>query len=477
MPAAALIVALLGFLLGERVEVNGGLGWDGVIYARWARDFNQEVFVRGVDTYYIQRILPAAMVHYGLRVLGVARTDANIMSAFGLLSVILLTLMGYLWALIAERLVLGRAGTWLGFCGLFLNYVVLKHTFYCPVTTDTWAYAIGLAMLWSYLDDRPSWLCILILISGFTWPLAVYVGALLLLFPRNTVVDRNPVPANRLLLAAVAGLSGLLAYLGIRYVLHVGPSLAHGLVDDPYLQPMHALLRLSEAISVAYVIAGVGVLLNWDRFFDWKGLFRPLWSWRVPAVAILFALLGALHWQWSNRQQFMGMTDLLVLTGFATVAKPGVFLVTHFAYYGPFFLLMLFVWSPVCRHLHQQGLGLCLAVLLGLLLSLNSQSRYFLNIFVMVVPFLVKATEPLRWRPWQYVLLAGLCLFCSKCWLIINVEPFTGKLLEFPDQYMFMSHGPWIATSMYLVQGVVALVLGYVLCRICFRSYPGQQES
>src|SRR5438105_4213793 len=37
-PLAALLVALLGFFWGERVEVNGGLGWDGVIYARWARD-------------------------------------------------------------------------------------------------------------------------------------------------------------------------------------------------------------------------------------------------------------------------------------------------------------------------------------------------------------------------------------------------------------------------------------------------------
>ena len=115
MPLAALLVALLGFFGGERVPVNGGLGWDGVIYARWASDFHEEIFVRRVDTYYIQRILPAAVVHYSLRALAISLTDRHVMTAFGILSVLLLTLMGSLWARIVEELQISRAGTWLGF--------------------------------------------------------------------------------------------------------------------------------------------------------------------------------------------------------------------------------------------------------------------------------------------------------------------------------------------------------------------------
>ena len=40
---------------------------------------------------------------------------------------------------------------------------------------------------------------------------------------------------------------------------------------------------------------------------------------------------------------------LLSMMAGATVAKPGVFLVTHCAYYGPMFLLGIFLWRPVCR--------------------------------------------------------------------------------------------------------------------------------
>src|SRR5579862_9541368 len=133
---AALILALACFWLGERVAVNGGLGWDGVIYAGWAKDFHEEVFVKRVDPYYIQRILPAAVVHYSLRGLQVARTPENILAAFGLLNVALITLIAWLWCRIARELAISPAGRWLGFVGFFVNYIILKHTFFCPVTTD-----------------------------------------------------------------------------------------------------------------------------------------------------------------------------------------------------------------------------------------------------------------------------------------------------------------------------------------------------
>jgi hypothetical protein len=104
-----------------------------------------------------------------------------------------------------------------------------------------------------------------------------------------------------------------------------------------------------------------------------------------------------------------------------------------------------------------------------LLLSLNSQSRYCLNIWVMLVPFVVKAADGLGWGPRQYGLFAGLSLLASKVWLTTNTGPFTGNLLEFPDQYMFMSHGPWISDAMYFAQGAAALAAAALLYVVCLR--------
>lgn len=477
LPLAALIVALLAFSCEERVPVNGGLGWDGAIYARWARSFHEEIFVRRVDTYYIQRILPSAVIHYSLRAFSLALTDRNVMRAFGVLSVLLIALMGYLWALIASRLRISGPGTWLGFCGLFLNYVILKHTFYCQVTTDVSAYAIGLGMLYCYLEGWALGLYLLTFVGAFVWPLAVYIGAVLLLFPKDPQPESVATPPRWHLHLAVSALVTAVALVGIRYVLHKGPALAHGLVDPVYIEPIQPVVHLSILIALVYLFMGLTPLLRWANLFDPRSYFRCLCSRTGLSVVVLLVGVRYLHWHWSNKQYFMGVKDMLALTGFFSVAKPGVFLVTHAAYYGPFFLLALLLWRPVCRLLHRQGVGLTLAVLLATLFSLNSQSRYFINVFVMVIPFIVQATESLRWRPLHYGLVAGLCVLCSKVWLKTNCGPFTGRLLEFPDQYLFMSHGPWISTPMYLAQGAAFLVVGYLLYQTGFREIRPEAPS
>jgi hypothetical protein len=140
-----------------------------------------------------------------------------------------------------------------------------------------------------------------------------------------------------------------------------------------------------------------------------------------------------------------------------------VFLVTHIAFYGVGFLLTLYFWRSACREMEQFGPGIVGCVLLALLLSLNSQSRFFINIFPLVLPFVVKAAESHLRRKQPLILLAGAAVLLSKVWFTINTAPFTGRLHEFPDQGLFMTHGPWISPSMYLAQGVGFLALAGLL--------------
>ena len=100
--------------------------------------------------------------------------------------------------------------------------------------------------------------------------------------------------------------------------------------------------------------------------------------------------------------------------------------------------------------------------------SLNSQSRFVLNVFPMLVPFIVKSVEDLGWRVRQYGLVALASLLVSKVWLTINTGPFTGNLLDFPDQYLFMSHGPWVSATTYAIQGALFLALGGLIYAVCF---------
>src|SRR5262249_52929337 len=138
---------------------------------------------------------------------------------------------------------------------------------------------------------------------------------------------------------------------------------------------------------------------------------------------------------------------------FTSVKLPGVFMVTEIAFYGPVMLLAAFFWKPACQAMRQGGPAVPLLLLVGFVVSLHSRWRFCLSLYPMLVAFVVKAVEGHDWGRRQLVVFGALSLLVSKVWFTINTGPFTGRLHEFPDQGMFMNHGPWISPTMYAVQG------------------------
>src|SRR4051812_18002537 len=82
---AAFLLATTTFTWGEKLQVNGS--WDGVTYTAMAKNFYRETCQLPLDSYHLQRIVPSGIVHYGLRGLGIERSDANILGGFGALNI------------------------------------------------------------------------------------------------------------------------------------------------------------------------------------------------------------------------------------------------------------------------------------------------------------------------------------------------------------------------------------------------------
>src|SRR5262249_2247085 len=138
-----------------------------------------------LDGYYVQRVLPSAVLHHVLRLLAIPPTKPVIVWSFGLLNAALLALTAYIWCRVADQLGVGGRGRWLGFVGLFVNYAVLKMAAYYPVLTDIPAFAVGMLMLSCYLGRRHLALAAVTALGSFVWPTLFYQGALFLLFPRD----------------------------------------------------------------------------------------------------------------------------------------------------------------------------------------------------------------------------------------------------------------------------------------------------
>lgn len=467
-----LVIGVANILWAERLMINGGFGWDGLWYAGWVKDFYGSIFVRGVPEYYVQRILPSAIIHYGLRLFRVPLEDQNIILGFDVYNLILVLWSVYLWGLIADRLSLRNQGKWLGFIFLFLNYAILKNNFYHSVLTDTTAFTLGLLMLYFFLAHKP-WGLLLVMVAGaFTWPTVPYMAALLYVFPHNTTPGAEEQPRHTrslrlpVIIAAAVCVVALLLYA---YVLQPAKLSLYLLFLERALRIDFPLMPLSLAAVIAYLFFGLRRLLADESLFNLKGILEKILKSRVAVViGLLVALKLAVHALANGEPGGWPFKSFVIHTLLVALTEPLIFLVAHAVYYGPAVILLVFFWKPFCEALSRFGTGMRIVVILNFILSVNPQSRYQINIVstFLIILVLIMDRAGVKFRSLPVWLL--LCLFYSKMWYTFNTAPQVddetmASLLNFPLQHYFMSSGPWMSHQMYMVQGSIVLVTGILL--------------
>ncbi len=148
MVAIVLAYSLWQVFFGERLLVNGGLGWDGRVYGAMAFDLPRYLAEIGVNEYRVRRLLPPALVYLANLVVGAPGDAQGIVRSFAVMNALFLAGTAWLYAKTTLALELGRRATWLGFLCLFLNFGVARQVLFSPVTTD--AVALFLSMLSTY---------------------------------------------------------------------------------------------------------------------------------------------------------------------------------------------------------------------------------------------------------------------------------------------------------------------------------------
>jgi len=460
MALLVLAYSLWAIFGGEVLTVNGGFGWDGMSYAAIAKDFPGRVFGRRLDPFRIQRIVPSGAVHYGLRLAGLSTNDdSHILRGFQVYNMLLLIAGVYAWNGIAARLGLSRRGTWLGFAAVYVNFAVLRMTFFYPVLTDTTALVAGMFLLEGHLAGR-AWVVWLVgLVGAFTWPLLLPMALVLLVFPRRTAATATMASATRPKLLACLAVGTAVALAALWRVFVVGQTI------DGAGPLWYWWTPAAAACVAAYLAAAAWWLLDLD------GLARPRrvlaqarWQGAAAALALIsvVALVRAVVFVPNGAPEFTAK-HFLCETLVKSVAKPGIFLVAHIVYFGPIVLAALLFWPEVCERIRRQGIGVVLLAGAAAVLSIGSESRQFVNFLPLVAGFTVQTLDELPRPRWHDGVFLTAALVLSKCWLPLNHGATTGNLERFPDQFYFMNHGPWMSDGMYLTQGVVVAALAAVL--------------
>jgi len=470
-----LAIALFNQIWGEKVEVNGGLFYDGVIYASWARDLSGTVFKQGLDPYFVQRFLPSAVVHVSLYLCGAEMTNANIITSFIIMNIIAELTALWIWSRIAIELNLGVYGRCLSLAGIFMNFFFLKNRPYCPVMTDDVAFFIGLLQFLFFLRGKTAGLLLTTAVGAFVWPTAFAVGMVLAVFSRTSEVEPS---ATRFSLQASVTLAAAVS-VGFLLVFVAQLSRGHLIVHFEGAQPLLKVLPLSVVLAVGTILAGLIPLLNDRRLYSLPLLLGSLNLRNTMLAGGVALAIKVLQWCLTNPgAESFGLKHRVAFTVITAVAKPGISLLALLVFWGPVLWLIVFYWKTVCRAIHRMGIGLTLAATGGFLVAICTEPRGSLNIIPMVILVGVKAIEhqvPARLLCW---ILVPVSLFASRFWFQINVpgrpfvQPFTTSshpLVDFPAQRYFMSLGPWMSTPSYLLQLSLALALAVVLYVVCFR--------
>jgi hypothetical protein len=444
------LVTAYHLLFPDYIQFSDRLKWDGENYIHYALHFPEAAFGQTVNIYYFQRILPSGMVYGVAQLFNIPLTEQKVFYIFLGLNIGLIFISFGIWLLVCKQLNLSKRGKALGFTGLFINFALLKMAFYYPVLTDVMAFTLGLSLLYFYLKQYTVGLLLIGVIGAFTFPTVFYSALLLFIFP---VEQLQTMAASKYLfwnnLLAVMSATFFLLLVIIFYYYR----------DVPLINPAPGfVLMISIAAALAYVYFA-------SRAFYRTGLYLHsiknfnAWTRASAAIGVLVVVYILLFQGASNGPSPLNYKGFLANIVVSAIANPLTFLVSHAVYLGPVFLVLLYFIKPFIKQVNGYGLGLHLLIVGYVLLSINAETRLFINAWPFFVAFLCKALEGVKLPHSFYIFCLLFALALSKFWYRIDVAYFSENYLNFPEQKYFMSIGPWMSDEMYLLQGAVALVV------------------
>jgi hypothetical protein len=478
------VIAVANFFFGEKVSAGAGLGWDGVVYARLVTRLPELIHNDDLNTYYAQRVLPAAVIRAMLDAFALPRSTANIIRAFEVYNFALLLLACVLWKKIADHVGLGWKGWLTGFAALFLNFQGSKQTFFYPVLTDVTALVTGLALLLFHLSQRRTALLVTTIVGAFAWPTIGLTGALLLVCKPRTPADAGALPEQG------SPTTWLRVYLGILLVASsalvlmalfpgdvllacraTSAAVSAGLPADLQAAALRAAawpdpcLPYRQVLTAIPTITGAGLLLLLLFRPDWRESARHVlanWDTRSTVMALAAVVIPAIGVRLIANHFLPNPSGLLVLLKLALLPTDGMVLmplVSVVSLWGPTVLVLLLWWPAFCRHAAGLGFGFQAVVSMTLLLGVIGEPRFLTAGWPFLVLGAALTVEALRPTAKFAVALSVLTMLLGQAWLPINAIPWPAgdwELLgEFPKQFWFMHYGLWMGWPAYIGQVVL----------------------
>ncbi len=451
-----MFVALLfayNFAAGERMQVNDGLGWDGLQYAQFTWTPTRELLFKW-PSYYVGRFLPPIAIHNVAELLNIdISTPRRMIAAYYVVNTLVLCLAFLMLLRISKLAGWSPPATLVAVASIFFNYGVLKQVNYGPMSTDIMALGCAVATLYAWVGRSFYSLIVVTIVSAFVWPSLIYLQLPLLVFwnVSGIALDAPPprFPWGRIAAAVIAAGTvavALLLYLftDFRLTIRTNP------VND-------RLLWLSAPLLAGFIYFGINRFT--DPFYYLRAARFVRWQNVVIALAIFVGVQLVVRYFSNGGVGPLNPLQYIGLIGQAGLVNPLVSLIAHAQFYGPIVPFALLCWPRVQAGVLAAGPGMASIFALSVYLAIGTESRQDLPFLPLLAFFVVNELDRLSVDWFTAWCFTGMALAVSKFWLTINVAPWTGDFLEFPDQMLFMNHGPWMSNQMYIVFVAVFLLM------------------
>jgi hypothetical protein len=466
MIAAVALLAVMTIGWGERIGVNHGAGWDGQAYVSWARDFPAAMRA-GFTVYQSKRVVPSAIVYGALRALGSPRSDRDVIVAFQVLDALALIASALFLHLIARTLAWSRAAAWAGFALTFLGFDLARNALYYPALTDTFAFLLGIALVWAYLERRAVACGVIAVLAGGTWPALFPIALAAIVLPRPEALPAVEFRGRRaaaLAIAAVAA-AGAIVWLVV-YWRHPYPTMGK------YVALAHAdLLAVTIACTALVCGAAIHAIAREPRAWAVVPYLRSLAPRHTAVAAVAALAIFAVRELWvhelGTRGPGIGFDEFAGMT--AAFNERGLLwnVVHHVVWFGSVVVLAILVWPRACARISAWGFVPIAAIVLTIALSIDTESRVLVGLW----PFVIVATvDAVAWTWRSTVIVAALGLAWSKLWWHLGYDRAIDAF-DWPNLRYTMHDGPRASDATFLAHGIAAVITGVVLA-LALRQRP-----
>lgn len=463
----SILLAIVIFqILGEKVPVNEGALGDSVFYREVAVSFLDKIEDESYNVVQIQRVLPFALVNMVFSLFGFDHEYDSLLSGM-LIFHFLMLLPGIYWYFsLTKKMRLRSSLSFLGFVLLFVNFAILKETWYNPFSTDFTALILGIGQVNYFVKHERQKLFLVSIVGGFVWPTLLITGLVLIFLPSDAMqLHDGPRPKSFFPILA----SAVVLFLLMLVSAFTG-RFATGETWDIVLH------KLSLLAMVAFVfVFMVKNPIQWKA--SWQLLRKKFKSQKVIRLAGILLAFGLIVFLLSGSNQNINIEGLAQSYFGGMLRYPFDFLVGHLMYFGFLIPLSLVFFPRMVKEMAKLGMGFTLVCLILFVLALHPESRLMMPLVPFLVFLLLKSLRRYQILNKDLYVIGGLNLLLSAFWWPLNVSGMEEALSSvqrevisaFPAQRYWLHFGDMMSFPVYLVAGL--LFVAFV-----FLAYKGKKR-